>query len=132
MNHQGTAKPNQAAKIMAASRKTKILFSDQQKENIWKYKLVLSWTIIVKYKENSTTKEVLETALGKILKYLRETAGGDERDAAILPRPSPSKTTGPILSDEDFPEHIVPLEDNYAEMDPKVYCLFGVKKSPSN
>ena len=56
--------PTPATKTKAASRKPTISFADQQKEKIWKYKLVLSWTIVVKYRENSTTKAVLETALG--------------------------------------------------------------------
>ena len=60
-------------------------------------------------------------ALGQILKYLRETAGGGKSDTAILPRSSAAKGTMPIFSAEDFPEHIVTLKDNYAEMDPKAY-----------
>ena len=54
-----------AAKTTAASRKTKISFADKQKDKTWKYKLVISWTILVKYKENSTTKDIIGTALGK-------------------------------------------------------------------
>ena len=76
MNYKGTPNPAPAIKTTAASRKPTILFADQQKEKTRKYKLVLSWTIVEKYKENSTTKAVLETSLGKVLKYLRETVGG--------------------------------------------------------
>ena len=57
--------------------------------------------------------------MGQILKYLRENAGGGKSDAAILPGLSASKDIMPILSAEDFPEHIVTWEDNYAEMDSK-------------
>ena len=82
---------------------------------------MLSWTIIAKYKENSTTKAVLETKLGQILKYLRETVDGGKSDAAILTQLSAFKDTMPILSAEDSPEHIMTRKDNYAEMDPKAY-----------
>jgi hypothetical protein len=116
-----TLNPTPATRTKAASRKSTISFADQQKKKTWKYKIVLSWAIVVKYKENSTTKAVLETALGQILKYLRKTAGGSKSDAAILPRLSASKDAMPILSAEDFPKHIVTWKDNYAEMDPKAY-----------
>ena len=121
-------KPNAKAKTTAASakttapsRKTKISFADEQKEKTLQHKLVISWSILVKYKENSTTKEILETALGKILHYFRETAAEGKSDAAILPRPSAPKKAKPILSAEYFPEHIVTWKENYAEIDPKVY-----------
>ena len=50
-----------------------------------------------------------------------ETADGGESNTAIFPRPSASKKARPILSAEDFPEHIVTWEDKYAEMDLKTY-----------
>ena len=62
----------------AAGRKFTIYFADRKKITTWKYKLVIFWTIIAKHRENSTTNTALETALGKILKYLRETTGGGE------------------------------------------------------
>ena len=57
VNHKGTANLASATQTTAASRKTKILFADQQKEKTWKYKVVLSWTIIVKYKETVPPKK---------------------------------------------------------------------------
>ena len=120
---------HQLSKTTAPSRKTKISFAEEHKEKTWHHKLVISWSILVKYKENSTTKEILETALGKILHYFRETAAEGKSDAAILPRPSASKKMKPILSAEDFPEHIVTWEDNYAEIYPKAYNAIYKGKS---
>ena len=80
-----TAGPTPVIRTKNASRKPTISFTDQQKENVWKYNLVLSWTIVVKYHENNTTKAVLETALGQIFKYLKETTGRGKNDAFILP-----------------------------------------------
>jgi len=65
VNLKGMTNPAPATKTTTASRKITISFADQQKEKTWKCKLVLSWTISVKYNENSTTKAVLEMLLGK-------------------------------------------------------------------
>ena len=129
VNLKGMTNPAPATKTTAASRKTTISFADQHKEKTWKCKLVLSWTISVKYNENSTTKAVLEMLLGKILKYLRETADGGESCATILPRLSTSKDITPILPADAFPEHTVTWEVDYAEMDPKAYSDIYTGKS---
>ena len=52
-----TMNPNQATRTEAVSRKPTISFADQQKENTWKYKLVPSRTIVVKYKKIAPPKQ---------------------------------------------------------------------------
>ena len=48
--HKGTTNPDPETTTKIPSRKPTISFDDQQKEKTWKHKLVLSWTIVVKYK----------------------------------------------------------------------------------
>ena len=64
-SHKETAKPSAATTKQTTARKPFISFADQQKEHTWKWKLVLSWRIIVQHCEKSTTKAAQEAALGK-------------------------------------------------------------------
>ena len=64
-SHKETAKPPAATTKQTTARKPFISFADQQKEHTWKWKLVLSWRIIVQHREKITTKEAQEAALGK-------------------------------------------------------------------
>ena len=101
--------------------KTSISFADQQKKHIWKWKLVLSWRTIVQRREKNTPKATPEAALGKILKYFRESRGKGKADIDIPQCLSAPKGTTLIVSAEDLPNHNITWKDNYDEINPKAY-----------
>jgi hypothetical protein len=73
-----TTNPPAATRTKAANKKPTIYFANQQKENTWKYTLVLSWAIVVKLCGNSIIHSALETTLDKAWSITgRPQVGGD-------------------------------------------------------
>ena len=98
------------------ARKAAISFADQQKENTWKWKLAIAFSINV-MSNTDGTKVRFDAKLGEILKTLSEVAGKGKLDAVILPLSTAHKGTLSLLSVEELSKHIVTWKENYAEME---------------